>query len=88
MYEFWQNTNGYGLVEMLKRRGDNRMVGRERNPDSESEIHERRQTDQRVLLILRDFVNYKTRLAEIDCMMVDTNKEGTEIDGEQLETGA
>lgn len=58
VYEFWQNANGYGLVEMLKHQGDKQTT------HTESTIYERQETDRGTLLILRDFVNYKARLAE------------------------
>ncbi|KAJ6193538.1 Glucanosyltransferase-domain-containing protein [Bipolaris maydis] len=87
VYEFWQNTNGYGLVEMPKHRGDKQIPAHKQNSESDSLIYERRETDRGVLLILRDFVNYKTRLAEIGDIEVEIDEESTEKKKEKQETG-
>ncbi|EUC38592.1 glycoside hydrolase family 72 protein [Bipolaris zeicola 26-R-13] len=72
VYEFWQNANGYGLVKMLKHRDDKQTT------HIESMIYERRETDRGVVLILRDFINYKARLAEIGNIGIETEEESTE----------
>ncbi|EUC42228.1 glycoside hydrolase family 72 protein [Bipolaris oryzae ATCC 44560] len=81
VYEFWQNANGYGLVEILKHRGDKQTT------HSDSMIYERRETYWGVLLILRDFVNYKARLAEIGNIGVESEESCTETEREQQKTG-
>jgi hypothetical protein len=65
-YEFWQSTNGYGLVEMLEYGSNKRMPAYMQDPDAESKVAERRETDRGTLLIFNDFANYKMKLAEID----------------------
>lgn len=82
VYEFWQNANGYGLVEMLKHQGDKQTT------HTESTIYERQETDRGTLLILRDFVNYKARLAEVGNIGVEIEEESTETEKEQRKTGA
>jgi hypothetical protein len=56
VYEFWQGANGYGLVEMVERGKD---------AGDESRIYERRKRETGTVLVFRDFVEYKARLAEV-----------------------
>jgi hypothetical protein len=88
VYEFWQSSNGYGLVEMLEHGSSRRMPAHRKESDDESKIAERRERDGRTLLVLKDFVNYKTSLAEISIEDVEAGVEGAEREGRQEEIGA
>ncbi|EFQ89199.1 hypothetical protein PTT_14628 [Pyrenophora teres f. teres 0-1] len=86
VYEFWQSTNGYGLVEMLRHGSDNQVPAYRQNPDDESKISERREIHGGMLLIFKDFVNYKTKLAEVSSVEVEVVIEAAEREGEQVQT--
>ncbi|KAK1913200.1 hypothetical protein P3342_005136 [Pyrenophora teres f. teres] len=86
VYEFWQSTNGYGLVEMLRHGSDNQVPALRKNPHDESKISERREIYGGMLLIFKDFVNYKTKLAEVSSVEVGVVIEAAEREGEQVQT--
>ncbi|KAA8618517.1 1 3-beta-glucanosyltransferase [Pyrenophora tritici-repentis] len=86
-YEFWESANGYGLLELLKHGSDKRISAYRQKPDDENKIFERRETDRGILLVFNDFVNYKSKLAEVGDIAVEDVSEATEREGEQGETG-
>ncbi|KAJ4324712.1 hypothetical protein N0V94_001109 [Neodidymelliopsis sp. IMI 364377] len=70
-YEFWQSSNGYGLVELLDKEGapitpgsislaKNQKTRARKN--GMSKTAEKRETDRGTLFIYQDFVNYKANL--------------------------
>lgn len=69
VYEFWQGSNGYGLVEMFEREQasrDPRFVAYHlalTRADDQTKVFEKRDNGQGLLLIFHDFVNYKENLA-------------------------
>jgi len=69
VYEFWQGSNGYGLVEMFEREQasrDPRFVAYHlalARADDQTKVYEKRDNGQGLLLISHDFVNYKGNLA-------------------------
>ena len=71
VYEFWQGSNGYGLVEMLNRETGTKMKAYQQDPDDEKKVIEKRETDQGLLLIYQDFAKYKAKLVAARC--VETN---------------
>ena len=70
-YEFWQNSSGYGLVELLDQEQDrttpawaverNRKRALARSKDRKKTA-EKRETERGSLSIFHDFVNYKEKL--------------------------
>jgi hypothetical protein len=85
VYEFWQSYNNYGLIDLLEHNSD-QPVPWYREPKYDSKIFERRETDKGTLLIYKDFVNYKTKLAEIGDIEVGAGIGATEGEEEQGET--
>jgi hypothetical protein len=70
-YEFWQSSNGYGLVELHDEEGAPIMPGSislaknqktRARKNGMSKTAEKRETDQGTLFIFQDFVNYKANL--------------------------
>lgn len=70
-YEFWEDSNGYGLVELVDQEHDHTLPAwlveqrREKalaRAGTTQKTAERRQTERGALSIFHDFVNYKTNL--------------------------
>jgi hypothetical protein len=73
IYEFWQNANGYGLAQMERNAAQTKryaLVPRV-NP---VKVAETRQTEWGTLLLLEDFMNYKTRLHETRGFLTGTDR--------------
>ena len=91
-YEFWQGKNAYGLAELLERGKDNRRLAQRQNhdkQDDEGKVAERRETERGTLLVFQDFVNYKTKLAEVGEVGVETGVDEAATRGlEYGESGA
>jgi hypothetical protein len=68
VYEFWQAGNNYGLVDLLRPNSETWLLASQQKHNNESRVFERRQTNRGTLLIYKDFVNYKTKLAEVGDM--------------------
>jgi len=91
-YEFWQGKNAYGLVELLEHGKHKRHPVYSQNHnhdhDDEGKVAERRETDRGTLLVFQDFVNYKTKLAEVGEVGMETGAGGvTTREGEKGEFG-
>jgi hypothetical protein len=70
VYEFWQSANNYGLVELMepKPEDQNEFEATKRRralqrANDESLVAEKRETEQGLVLVYHDFVNYKEALA-------------------------
>ncbi|KAF2124341.1 glycoside hydrolase family 72 protein [Dothidotthia symphoricarpi CBS 119687] len=66
VYEFWQGTNMYGLVEMIEHGRDPKWSSYQASlarADDPSKTIEKRETEHGLFLIFHDFENYKASLA-------------------------
>lgn len=83
LYEFWQSSNGYGLVEMVGKETDTRLAAYQQAPDDRNKVKERRETKQGVLLAYHDFANHKRNLAEVEEVEADLGHTLTQQRGQE-----
>lgn len=93
-YEFWEGSNGYGLVELVNQEQTRNTPAwaveksRERafaRADDCRKTAEKRQTERGPLSIFHDFVNYKANLKATEA--IDENWEGDIMENEAAARG-
>lgn len=88
-YEFWEGSNGYGLVELVDKEQTHATEQRRESTlaraKNSNKTAERRETERGTLSIFHDFVNYKANLdATRD---IEHNWEGDVMEREAAERG-